>query len=239
MLKRYAAALLLAALALPGMAADLPTHPFIHVSAGASIGVMPDTGEIDFEVASSEPDPETAWKQVTERLEASRALFASHGIAPEDVTVQDIQRRPRKTEVAGDAPPQVDTRVAVKVTVRNMGSWTALVGSLMTMKQLESLAVSFSHTERDKIEAELVTQALANAKLKAQNVARGVGAKLGPATGVALGALKNLSNALGMAVDPMGRYSGDARTRGKPGDPTLVVAMTLAQNVDVVYRIGR
>jgi uncharacterized protein YggE len=109
----------------------------------------------------------------------------------------------------------------------------------MAMKDLESLAVSFSHTERDKIEAELVTQALANARLKAQNVARGVGAKLGPATGVALGALKNLSNALGMATDPNGRYSGDARTRGKAGDPTLVVAMTLAQNVDVVYRIGR
>lgn len=239
MLKRFAATLLLAATALPGMAADLPTHPFIHVSAAASIGVMPDMGEIDFEIVSNDADPEAAWKLVSERLAASRALFASHGIAPEDVTVQDILRRPRKSELAGDAPPQMDTRVAVNVTVRNMAPWSALLGALMKMPNLESLGIAFNHSERDKIETELVTQALANAKLKAQNIARGIAARLGPATGVSLGALKNLSNAMGMATDPNGRYTGGSDGAKTPSDPTLVAAMTLAQGVDVVYRIGR
>lgn len=239
MLKRFAASLLLAATALPGMAADLPTHPFIHVSAGASLGVMPDRGEIDFEIVSPDPDPELAWKLVTERLEASRALFAGHGIAVEDVTVQDILRRPRKPEAAGDAPPQMDTRVAVNVTVRNMGVWSALLGSLMKMPNLESLGIAFSHSERDKIETELVTQALANARLKAINIARGIAAKLGPATGVSLGSLKNVSNAMGMATDPNGRYGGGDGGGKAPSDPTLIAAMTLVQSVDVVYRIGR
>lgn len=237
MLKRYAATLLLAATALPGLAADLPTHPFIHISAAASIGMLPDTGEIDFEIVSADTDAATAWQQVNERLEAGRALFASHGIAPGDVTVQDILRRPRKTEVAGDAPPQMDTRVAVNVTVRNMAAWSAMVRALMTMQNVESLAVAFSRSDRDKIEAELVTQALANAKGKAQNMARGIGAKLGPATGVSLGALKNLSNAMGMATDPNGRYSDGGSEA--PRDLTLVAAMTLVQGVDVIYRIGR
>ena len=237
MLKRIAATLLLAATALPGLAADLPTHPFIHVSAVASIGMLPDTGEIDFEIVSADADAAAAWQQVNERLEAGRALFASHGIAPEDVSVQDILRRPRKTELAGDAPPQMDTRVAVNVTVRNLAAWSAMVRALMAMPKVESLAVAFSRSDRDKIEAELVTQALANAKGKAQNMARGIGAKLGPATGVSLGALKNLSNAMGMATEPNGRY-----TDGGPGaatDLTLVAAMTLVQGVDVIYRIGR
>lgn len=173
------------------------------------------------------------------QLEASRALFASHGIGPEDVSVQDILRRPRKTEVAGDAPPQMDTRVALNVTVRNMTAWSAMLRALMAMPRVESLAVAFSRSDRDKIEAELVTQALANAKGKgkAQNMARGIGARLGVATGVSLGALKNLSNAMGLALEPNGRYTDggpDAAT-----DLSLVAAMTLVQGVDVIYRIGR
>lgn len=237
LLTRISALLLLAATALPGLGADLPNHPFIHVSAVASIGMLPDTGEIDFEIVSADADADRAWQQVTQQLEASRALFASHGIAPEDVSVQDILRRPHKTEVAGDAPPQMDTRVALNVTVRNMTAWSAMLRALMAMPRVESLAVAFSRSDRDKIEAELVTQALANAKGKAQNMARGIGARLGVATGVSLGALKNLSNAMGMALEPNGRYTDggpDAAT-----DLTLVAAMTLVQGVDVIYRIGR
>lgn len=236
MFKRLAATLLLAA-ALPGLAADLPTHPFIHVGASASLGVLPDTGEIDFEIVSAEADATAAWQQVTQQLEASRALFAGHGIAPQDVSVQDILRRPRKTEVAGDAPPQMDTRVAVNVTVRDLASWSAMVKALMAMQNIESLAVAFSRSDRDRIEAELVTQALANARTKAQNMARGIGAKLGPATGVSLGALKNLSNAMGMATEPNGRYADGGGEQ--PRDLSLVAAMTMVQGVDVIYRIGR
>ncbi|UVW28024.1 SIMPL domain-containing protein [Massilia sp. H6] len=237
LLTHLGAALLLAATALPCLGADLPSYPFIHVSAAASIGMRPDTGEIDFEIVSADADADSAWQQVTQQLEASRALFASHGIAPDDVNVQDILRRSRKTEVAGDAAPQMDTRVALKVTVRNMEAWSAMMRSLMAMPKVESLAVAFSRSDRDKIEAELVTKALANARGKAQNMARGIGARLGAASGVSLGALKNLSNSMGMALEPNGRYTDggpDAAT-----DLTLVAAITLVQGVDVIYRIGR
>ncbi|MFC0253290.1 SIMPL domain-containing protein [Massilia consociata] len=238
MLTRLAALLFLAAAALPGMAADLPTHPFIHVSASASLGVTPDTGEIDFEIVSADQDATTAWNLVRERLDASRALFAAHGVAAEDITVQDILRRPRKTEHPADGtPPQMDTRVAVNVVVRDLSAWAAMIQSLMTMANVESLAVAFSRSDRDKIEAELVRQALANARDKAQNIARNVGTKLEPATGVTLGAFKNLSNAMGMATDPSGRYTGGAPDA--PRGLTLVAAQTLWQGVDVIYRIGR
>ena len=239
MFKRLAALLFMAAAAAPGLAADLPTHPFIHVSAGADIKVMPDTGEIDFEIVSGDPDAQAAWKLVTERLEASRALFAQHGIAAEDVTVQDIIRRPRKTEAPADTPPQMDTRVAINVAVRDMGAWSALIQALMTTKDVESLAVAFSRSDRDKLEAELVAQAIANAKVKAQNIASGIKAKLGPASGVSLGPLRNLSNAMGMATDPNGRYTGGGGGGSAARDLTLVAAITLVQNVDVIYRIGR
>lgn len=213
-------------------AADLPSYPFIHVNASADLNVMPDTGEIDFEIVSTDADLEAAWKLVMARLEASRALFAEHGVAMEDISVQDILRRHLKQ---GDTVTGIETRGAVHVTVRKLDGWTALIQTLMTMPNVESLAVSFSRSDADKIEAELVSQALGAARVKAQNIARGIGARLGPANGVALAPLKNLSNAMGLATDAP-RYTTRA---GSPRDPLLIAAMKLVQGVDVIYRIGK
>lgn len=216
---------------LPARAADLPAYPFIHVTAAANLHVMPDTGEIDFEIVSQDPDPEAAWKLVTERLEASRALFARHGVAPDDISVQDLLRRPLRQ---GDAVTAIETRTAVHVTVRDLSNWTAMIQVLMTTPNVESLAVAFSRSDRDRIEAELVSQALGAARVKAQHIARGVGAKLGPAGGVALAPLKNLSNAMGLASDGPRHTPASA-----PGDPLLVSVQKLVQGVDVIYRIAK
>ncbi|WP_313166099.1 SIMPL domain-containing protein [Massilia oculi] len=233
MLKKLAATLaIVSCTALtPVQAADLPTYPFIHVNAAANLHVMPDTGEIDFEIVSLDPDLEAAWKLVSERLEASRALLAQHGVAVEDISVQDLLRRPLKQ---GDTVQAIETRAAVHATVRDLDGWTVLIQALMTMPNVESLAVAFSRSDADKIEAKLVSQALGAARLKAQNIARGIGARLGPANGVALAPLKNLSNAMGLATDGP-RYSPVSA----PGDPLLVTVQKLVQGVDVIYRIGK
>lgn len=238
MLKRFAAALLLAAAARPGMAADLPNHPFIHVSATADQYIMPDVGEIDIDIVSLEPDADAAWKLVNERLETSRALFAENGIAPEDVLVQDIARRPRKVEVLAEGQPlPMETRVTLHVTVRNLDGWTPIMRALLVMKDLESLAVSFNRSDREKVEADLLQQAIGMARLKAKDIAGGIGARLGAATGVSIGPLKNLSNAMGMSSDSNARGGGGGR-RGARTEMALVQAMRLAQSVDVIYRIG-
>jgi len=233
MLKKLAATFAIASCAAlaPAQAADLPNYPFIHVNAAANLHVMPDTGEIDFEIVSLDPDLEAAWKLVSERLAASRALLAQHGVAVEDISVQDLLRRPLKQ---GDTVQAIETRAAVHATVRNLEGWTALIQALMTTPNVESLAVAFSRSDADRIEAELVSQALGAARLKAQNIARGIGARLGPANGVALAPLKNLSNAMGLATDGP-RYSPVST----PGDPLLVTVQKLVQGVDVIYRIGK
>lgn len=231
MLKNLAIAFAIAACSAFAHAADLPNYPFIHVNAAASLHVMPDTGEIDFEIFSQDPDLEAAWKLVSERLEASRALLAQHGVAVEDTSVQDLLRRPLKQ---GDRVEAIETRAAVHATVRNLEGWTALIQALMTMPNVEQLAVAFSRSDADKIEAELVGQALGAARLKAQNIARGINARLGAANGVALAPLKNLSNAMGLATDGP-RYTPVTT----PGDPLLVSVQKLVQGVDVIYRIGK
>ena len=233
MLKMFATALAVAASlhAAPARAADLPAYPFIHVTAAADLHVMPDTGEIDFDIVSTDADLEAAWKLVHERLTASRALLAEQGVKVEDISVQDVLRRPLKE---GERVTAIETRAAVHATVRDLNGWTALIQSLMGLPNVESLAVAFSRSDADKIEAELVSQALGAARVKAQNIALGIGAKLGPAGGVALAPLKNLSNAMGLASDAP-RYPSVL----SPRDPQLVGVQKFVQGVDVIYRIGK
>lgn len=233
MLKMFAAALASAALlqAAPAHAADLPTYPFIHVTAAADLHVMPDTGEIDFEIVTTDADLDAAWKLVHERLAAARALLAEQGVKVEDISVQDVLRRPLKQ---GERVTAIETRAAVHATVRDLNGWTALIRSLMALLNVEALAVAFSRSDADRIEAELVSQALGAARLKAQNIARGIGARLGPAGGVALAPLKNLSNAMGLASDAP-RYPSVS----SPRDPQLVGVQKFVQSVDVIYRIGK
>ena len=233
MLKMFATALAVAAVlhAAPAHAADLPAYPFIHVTAAADLHVMPDTGEIDFDIVSTDADLDAAWKLVHERLTASRALLAEQGVKVDDISVQDVLRRPLKE---GERVTAIETRAAVHATVRDLNGWTALIQSLMGLPNVESLAVAFSRSDADKIEAELVSQALGAARVKAQNIARGMGAKLGPAGGVALAPLKNLANAMGLASDAP-RYPSVS----SPGDPLLVGVQKFVQGVDVIYRIGK
>jgi uncharacterized protein YggE len=233
MLKMFATALAVAAMLhiAPARAADLPAYPFIHVTAAADLHVMPDTGEIDFEIVSTDADLDAAWKLVHERLTASRALLAEQGVKVEDISVQDVLRRPLKE---GERVTAIETRAAVHATVRDLNGWTALIQSLMGLPNVEALAVAFSRSDADKIEAELVSQALGAARVKAQNIARGIGAKLGPAGGVALAPLKNLSNAMGLASDAP-RYPSVS----SPRDPQLVGVQKFVQGVDVIYRIGK
>jgi len=233
MLKMFATALAVAAMlhAAPARAADLPAYPFIHVTAAADLHVMPDTGEIDFDIVTIDADLEAAWKLVHERLTASRALLAAQGVKVEDISVQDVLRRPLKE---GERVTAIETRAAVHATVRDLNGWTALIQSLMGLANVESLAVAFSRSDADKIEAELVSQALGAARVKAQNIAFGIGAKLGPAGGVALAPLKNLANAMGLASDAP-RYPSVL----SPRDPQLVGVQKFVQDVDVIYRIGK
>ncbi|MEF9928574.1 MAG: SIMPL domain-containing protein [Massilia sp.] len=233
MLKMFATALAVAAMlhAAPARAADLPAYPFIHVTAAADLHVMPDTGEIDFEIVTTDADLDAAWKLVHERLTASRALLAEQGVKVEDISVQDVLRRPLKE---GERVTAIETRAAVHATVRDLNGWTALIQSLLGLPNVEALAVAFSRSDADRIEAELVSQALGAARVKAQNIARGIGAKLGPAGGVALAPLKNLSNAMGLASDAP-RYP----SLSSPRDPLLVGVQKFVQGVDVIYRIGK
>jgi uncharacterized protein YggE len=236
MLKPLAIVCALALAPLAASAAQLPDYPFIHASGSAALYVAPDIGEIDFEINAYDADPEVARVLVEARVAEILAMLEQQGVPPADVETRDVRKELRKGNPDPNAPVAYDIKCTMHITVRQLTKWRAVVQPLLGMKNVDSFASSFGATEHDKIEGELTIEAIKDARRKAEAMAAGLGRKLGAATAVSSGALKNLGNAMGLVQAQFyGRQSSDEQT--KRSDFLSVDVIKMAQPVDVIFRI--
>jgi hypothetical protein len=104
------------------------------------------------------------------------------------------------------------------------------------MPNLDEFGASFDTTERNKVEADLLAEALRNARKRAEGIAAGVGRKLGAASGVTTGELRNVSRAMGMAASDMRPTPGVAVVSDAASLRSVAV-IKLLQPVDVIYSL--
>lgn len=223
--------LILAGAALSAFAADLPAYPFIHVEATGSMVAMPDIGQIDFEVAAVDKDPAQARKVVEERLSAIRSLMAQTGVNLADLEVRDIRTIQHKGEV-----PSYELRAAVKIMVRELARWKAVVEPLLEQPNLDGFVTAFDSTDRERIETELLNDALRLARRKADGIAAGMGRKVLTVGGVSTSGIKNLSRSMNFTpTDYRADRSRDNQTARS--ELAVVNALKMAQPVDVIFRL--
>lgn len=240
MFKRRLLACLLSAsvLSMPALAADLPAYPFIHATGTAYSFVMPDLGEIDFEVAVFDPSPDTATAQVQARIDEIRALLIEQGLAEAaaGIEVRDVRKEIRKGAEQDPANPQYTVRASVHIGVADLSKWPAVMRPLLAMPNLDAFAVTFGASERVRLEEELVGEAVKDAQRRADAIARGFGKRVGAVAGISSDQLKYLGNAVGLV--PADRYSrANSRERQNPADMLMVSSIKMAQTVDALFRI--
>jgi uncharacterized protein YggE len=236
-MKKIFLASLFALLPLASRAAELPAYPFIHVNGYGTAVVMPDVGTVEFEIASQDADPATALAVVQARIDDIRALMKQLGVPEADLEMRDIRREIKKTEQPG--APVYDLRSSVKLTVRNLANWKMLVEPLLDKPNLDGFMTGFDSSEREKIEIELMGDAIKMARRKADGVAAGFGRKVGAVSGVSTGELKNLTRAMNLSPVEFNNYRGNQERR-PPADRAELVTVTsikLQQPVDVIFRI--
>lgn len=233
MFAKFILSALIALLPCAAMAAELPAYPFIHVSGNGEVRVPPNLGQIDFEVSAVDADPAAAVQAVTARVAEIRTLMEQLGIAAEELEVRDIRKDIKKGHAV---PALVDVRCGVKIVVRDLAKWRAVVAPLLAMPNLDGFATAFDTTERGKAEAELLAQAVKSARQKAEGIAAGFGRKLGPVGGVSTGELKNLSRAMDMSPSEYFQRGG-RQVEISREDLLMVNMIKLSQGVDVIFRI--
>jgi uncharacterized protein YggE len=218
---------------------DLPAYPFVHVDGVGKVIVVPDIGEIDFDVSVTAPTAEQASAQVEARLAAVRAVLEQNGVALTDMNVLGVRKEKHKlAEGAAPGSELIDVKCVVTINVRELVKWSAVLAPLLDMADMEGFSVAFDTTEHERIESELVIEAVANARKKAEALLAGLGRKLGPVAGVTKGELKNLTRAMGLAASDAREYrASKAAVETDRGSLLMINSLKLAQSVDVIFRI--
>jgi uncharacterized protein YggE len=225
------------ALAPVAASAQLPSYPFVHVTGHAS-GVAPaDMGTIDFEILASDIDPAAARKVIEARVAEVRALVEAQGVPLDDVDIRDVRQDIRKGD-AGAANPVYDLKCGVHLNVRDLSKWQAIASGLLAKPNLDAFSTAFDISNRDEIEAQLVTAAIADARRRASVLVAGFGRKLGPVTAATPGSLKNLSTSMGLVRADFFDRNRSSNAQTVPREQILLVnSLRFEQPVDAVFRI--
>lgn len=238
MFKNRLLSILFVCLPMPALAGDLPAYPFIHATGTAYSFIMPDLGEIDFDVSVYDPVPEVATALVQTRITEIKALLLEQGLAEAaaGIEVRDVRKEIRKGAEQDPANPQYLIKASVHINVADLSKWPAVMRPLLAMPNLDAFATTFGATQRVRLEEELVGEAVKDAQRKADAMARGFGKRAGAVAGISSDQLKNLGNAVGLV--PSDRYQrANSRAQKNPDDMLIVTSLKLAQTVDAVFRI--
>ena len=238
---RLCTAVLVLLLATGGAGASpVPDYPFVHVTGSAFQAVVPDIGSLDFEVVARDADPAAARAVLETRVGEVRALMQQFGMDPEDAVVREVRQGISKDgRAAGDAP-LYELRCDVHVNVRNLANWAQLAGGLLGKPNLDGFASSFDRSDMEKINDELMTQAIQDARRKADVMAAGFGRRVGGVMAATPDALKNLGTAMSLERDDFRRPRSldTARPQDADREQLLAVpALKLRQPVDVIFRL--
>lgn len=228
-------------------ASPVPDYPFVHVSGDAFVAMMPDIAALDFEIVATDADPAAARAVLEARVAEIRALMQQLGMDVEDASVREVRQTMRKGEPAAGAAagaaaggPLYELRCDVKINVRNIGNWPALAGGLFGKPNLDGFASSFDLSTMERVNDELVTNAVLDARRRAEVIAAASGRRLGAVVGVTPDAIKNLTNAMGLARDEFRtpRNRGNTRTQDVDREQLMMIrSLKLNQPVDVIFRL--
>jgi uncharacterized protein YggE len=223
-------------LALPAaaQASPLPAYPFVHVSADATRYTTPNIGALDFIVAAAEADPAQARATVETRIAEVRALLQEQGIPLEDMETRDVRREPGRNAAA--EPTAQELRVSVHLIVRDLSKWQGVVAPLLDKPNLVDFATSFDIVERDQFEADLMADALRDARRRAEIIAKGVKRKLGAVTAVTPAGVKNVGATIGLVRADVS-FTRVKASNVQARNFLSVDAIKLVQPVDVVFRL--
>jgi len=209
-------------------ASNLPDYPFIHTTGEGFAMIVPDMGEIDFDLTAFNADPAVAASLLAERAAQVQALMVE---GESSATLRDTRKEMRATE--GDYA----IRSSVHVVVQNLGNWRPLMQALLALPNIDHLSTTFARKDREKVEQELTANAVKDAQRRAEAMAAGFGKKVGAVSAISSGQLRNLTNAVGLM--PGDLYYRNRTVEAAPADKDFLATEVLrwSQTVDVIFRI--
>jgi uncharacterized protein len=241
---------LLLAVVAPVWGSDLPAYPFINVTGHALKTVTPDLARINLTVKARDPNAEVAARTVAGRVQEVLDLLANAGVAAADIDAHQVakevvfERDSGFSSAARRGPPRYEVSRNLSILIRSVASWPDLGSKLLEMSNVEDLEAQFDRTDREALEAELVTAAAHDAQRRAERMAAGFGQHLGVVQAVSQDPFEEISMRF-LRADMRYRYLGEATAgvggtaaRVNSGAQVLVPpTIPLGATVNALYRL--
>jgi uncharacterized protein YggE len=165
------------------LAADEPERPRLVVSGSGRVSAVPDTAHV---VAGAITEAETA----ADALEANNAILRKvmRALRQAEIEERDVQTEafgvwpPHHPDREGGRPPEITGYTVsnrLRVTVRDLDRLGPILDTLVSQDANQVHGISFSVAEPEAIVDEARKLAVADARRKAQILARAAGVQLG------------------------------------------------------------
>lgn len=160
------------------MAADLPSFPFVVANGVAEKKVAPDIATIHLSILAFEKESELALKATNDTTTKVTQILAKHGVGNDKIEATDIRKNTiRKRDSEYNALNILGYEVSRSLTIRldNLTQYSDIMGNIIGTNNVSGVRAEFDVSNRKALEAELVAIAGADAKEKANAMAKGLG----------------------------------------------------------------
>ncbi|GLX78272.1 hypothetical protein tinsulaeT_16120 [Thalassotalea insulae] len=174
--------LLIAMLSLDSIASNLPDFPFVTVTGESVKKVTPDKATLGFYVTTFDKEATKATSLLNETSNNVVAVLTKNGISAKQISAFEINKRSKRTrdkDYNDLAILGYELSQRFEVTIDNLNQYSEITNELLDINHVENIESQFSSTQREKIEIELIKNAAQKAKLKAEQMAAGLGVELG------------------------------------------------------------
>jgi uncharacterized protein YggE len=218
-------------------AAAIPDYPFVFVTGESEAHVVPDVVACSVTVRVFDTDPSKAQKLVERRLQDLLMFLSERKVPAEDIEAYDVQ----KEIIASDSsdPGRVTIRGynisrAINFKLRDVALWPEISAMLLSTENMDELHVNFDRTDRDKIAADLIAKAAADAKSKASQLAQSFGRSLGAAVAISQESFGFIDSRFGFGGGGgMGAASPSVSIASMPPKNAMLLPTTIPVNARV------
>lgn len=208
--------------------ADITKTRSVTMSAEGKVASKPDTAEVIFSVVSEGVKAEDVQKDNDKKMATVLEFIKTKGVEARDIQTSGYNLYPRYNynKPSGEAPEitgyTLNQRLTVKV--RDLASVSGIVGGLTAkgVNQIEN--ISFYIDDPDALKSEARKKAIEKARAKAEELAAGLGVRLGRVINFTEGAISVPIYSRGY---PEGLGGGGAASPVEPGTEDITVSVTL------------
>ena len=238
-MKRILTAFAITIVVIGAQASPLPDYPFVFASGDAKTEAKPDICHVQFQITIRDQDPTNGLAQVEQNSLVALAILADNGVKKEDVIgyevnkdhVQNYESR-EKLEFLG-----YEMRRRIEFTLHDLAKYEPIISRLLKTPNVVGLEASFDRTDRKDIESRLLTEAVADARAKADLMAKGSRQRIVKLRAISQSGFYNLGERFGLGSVEIDNKMYDMSAPLKSEILFVPSTIEFSNSVSLIYEI--